>query len=204
MSRTSITTLVVVTLAALGTACWLYASDSQAKKGAVPEAYQRPKVWPKPTDPPPASPIYHDLDEPVPGEADIERDVRGLNAWLERETESAILSGDPQRWEYAMVFLLPELLQVEPVRVTALLARLKAGKVRDTFRDEVARLWTSQDLRAAMGWMKTLEGADRRAAVIEGVLYLAPIEPGQAVMLAGAFELSRDESLRKLLGSLPR
>ena len=67
MSRISIISIVAVTLLAAGTAYWLNASEGERSRA------ERPRTWPKPTEPPPASPNYTDVKESVPSEADIER-----------------------------------------------------------------------------------------------------------------------------------
>jgi hypothetical protein len=164
--------------------------------------YERPKVWPKATPPPDASPIYHDLKERVPDEEEIEDDAASYYGRMAHEIAESLGSGDAQKREAAMVFLLPELLQVEPKRVVDLHGGLGAGAARDTLRTEVARLWANQNLPAAIAWMKTLEEKERRLAVYEAVDSLLAFEPGQAMALIREFGLEKDEKLRRLLASL--
>ena len=163
-------------------------------------AYKRPKVWPKPVDPPPASPIYHDVDEKVPGEEEIERAAAERPALLESEIERALKGDDLVRRETVMVYLLPELLQVEPQRLVALHARLGAGPERDRLGSEMAQYWAGSDAPAASRWIGTLEGAERRQAAAAAVDTLAAWEPRVALRLAEEFELG--EAVRKRLSAI--
>jgi hypothetical protein len=160
---------------------------------------ERPKVWPKATEPPPASAVYHDVREDVPDEAELERAASEHAARVEGEIDRSLDLSDPNRREAVIVFLLPELLQLEPGRVRNLVARAGSGAKGDLLRLEVARLWISQDPGAAVDWLKSLEGDGRRAAVIAAVTELAPFEPVRALQLAREFSLEKDDSLRKLL-----
>lgn len=187
-------TIVSALLVSLGTA---HCADDTA--GTM----ERPKVWPKATEPPPASPVYKDVREDVPDEADIERAASEHAARVEGEIDKSLDSSDPNRREAVLVFLLPELLQVEPERVRNLIARAGSGAKGDLLRVEVARLWISQDAGAAVEWLKSLDGDDRRAAVLAAVAELAPYEPVRALQLAREFALEKDESLRKLLSIAP-
>lgn len=164
--------------------------------------YERPKVWPKATPPPDASPIYHDVKEHVPDESAIEDDAASYYGRMASEFAAALKSANAQKREAALVFLLPELLQVEPKRVVDLHEGLDAGATRDLLRTEVARLWASQDLPAAVAWMKSLEEKERRLAVYEAVDSLLAFEPGQAMNLVREFGLEKDDRLRKLLATL--
>jgi hypothetical protein len=188
-------TIVSALFVSLGTA---HCADESAG------TYQRPKKWPKPTDPPPASPVYHEVREPVPDEAQIERAAREHYAKLEREIAQALEASDADRREAVIVYLLPELLQVEPDRVLNLMARAGPGARGELLRHEVARLWIARDPYAAVRWMKSLEGEQRRAAVLTAVAELAPHEPARALQLAREFALDEDESLRQLLSAVPR
>jgi hypothetical protein len=188
-------TLFSALLVSLGTA---HCADESAG------TYRRPKQWPKPTDPPPASPVYHDVREPVPDEAELAQAASEHYAKLEREIAQALEASDSDRLEAVIVYLLPELLQVEPERVLNLLARSGPGARGELFRHEVARLWIAQDPAAATRWLKSLEGEQRRAAVLTAVTELAPHEPARALQLAREFALDKDESLRQLLSGAPR
>jgi hypothetical protein len=187
--------MVTVTLLAIGTAYWLDAGERPV---------ERPKVWPKPTEPPPASPNYRDTKERMPSEEDIERDARERPAMLEREIERALLAGNAEQRETAFAVLLPELLQVEPRRLVDLVARMEPGEPRDTLRVEIASLWIQQDAQAATRWLKSLDKGDRREAAVAAVTSLAPSDPDQARALVREFDLGRDARLRELLSATER
>jgi hypothetical protein len=189
MKRTPFSVLVGATLVALGAACG-------------PSANEARRPWPKPTPPPDASPIYHDVQEHIPTEEEIEREAREHPARLESGIEGALRGGDAQQRETAFVFMLPELLQVEPGRAVALHARLDAGGARDQLRTEIARQWIGRDLAAAVSWMKALGGDERRAAVVVAATELAPYAPREALQLVETFGYGREESLRKLISTL--
>jgi hypothetical protein len=185
MSRISILTKLSATVLAAGTACWLQASE--------------PRRWPKPTPPPPPSPIYHDVDEPMPTPEDIARVAEQHTARLQREIEQALAGQDRDRIEAVLVFLLPELLQVEPQRVVSMVAGLAPGRARDRLRDAVARQWVVMDQRAATEWIRTLEGDDRRASARQALMTLRPIDPVQATLLVKELALERlEESLERV------
>jgi hypothetical protein len=190
MPKNLVTTLLAVTLLLLSTAC------------SPEEGYKRPKIWPKPTDPEPASPVYHELKERMPSEEEIARDAAEHNARLEEAIESTLKDGDLVERETVFVHVLPELLQVEPQRLVALHARLAPGEPRDTLRIEMARLWASTDPPAAMRWMKSLDENERRTAATAAVTTLAPWDPRTASALAGEFGLEREDGIRKLLRSM--
>jgi hypothetical protein len=191
MHKNFVTSLLALTLITLSTAC------------SPEEGYKRPKVWPKPTEPPPASPVYHDVDERVPTEEDIERAAGEYYAILEAELERALMGNDLVRRETMFVHILPELLQVEPERVVGLHARLK-GEPRQTLATEIAQLWASSDAPAAARWMRTLEDDERRSAAVAAVTTLAPWEPRAALQIADEFELGQEKALRELLAPLRR
>jgi hypothetical protein len=190
MRKSFATTLLAVTLITLSTAC------------SPEDGYVRPKVWPKPTEPPPASPIYRDVDEKVPTEEDLARATEEHTAILAAELESGLLGDDAIRRETVLVYILPELLQVEPGRIVDMHKRLEPGKLRGTFAVDIAQFWTSSDPQAAMQWLKSLEGDERREAVIGAVTALAPWDPQQAVRLVDEFGLQRENDVRKILSSI--
>jgi hypothetical protein len=182
MKPTSIATLVVATLFAIGTACWL---------GARERAPLKP--YPKATPPPPASPIYTESREPAPSLEDIEREAREHDARVEASIERALHARDPMARETAFTFLLPELLQVAPGRAVDLFARQKPGEARDVLRMEIARQWIIRDRDAAMRWIGSLDDPERRAAAADAVRELAPVAPEQAIHVADAFGIGRDD-----------
>ena len=193
MSRISIISIVAVTLLAAGTAYWLNASEGERSRA------ERPRTWPKPTEPPPASPNYTDVKESVPSEADIERTTQEYPAKAEQTIEKALLAGNAQDREAAFAYLLPELLQSEPDRVLGLLARLEPGKARDTLCKEIAQQWIHQDTAATARWLKSLEGAERRETAVTAITALAPFDPTQASALARELEVGGEERVRRLL-----
>jgi len=198
MRTISITAFLALALVFLGTAC---GSDND---GPFTDISKRPDVWPKPTDPPPASPIYHDVKERVPTEEEIERESRERPATLAAGIEGALLQGDTLQKETAFVYLLPELLQVEPARLLEMHARLEQGPARRQLASEIARQWMSSDPAAATRWIKGLEGDDRRAAVTAAVGDLAPWAPGTARALAEGAGMGQEAEVRKLLSPAER
>lgn len=182
MKPSSIATLVLATLLAIGSACWI---------GAREPAKRKP--YPKATPPPPASPIYTKSRESAPSLEDIEREAREHDARLEASIERALHAPDPMARETAFTFLLPELIQVAPDRAVAMLARQKPGEPRDVLRMEIARQWITRDRDAAMRWIGSLEEPERRAAAQDAVRELTPIAPEQAIHVADAFGIGRED-----------
>lgn len=181
MKPTSIVTLVTATLVAIGTACWIGAREPSVRK-----------PYPKATPPPPASPIYTQSKESAPTLEDIEREAREHDARLEEAIERAVQSNDATARETAFVFRLPELIQVAPDRAVALVARQK-GEPRDVLRMEVARQWITRDRDAAMRWIRSLEEPERNAAAYDAVRELSAVAPEQAIYVADAFGIGRDD-----------
>jgi len=180
MNRTSIITLVAVTLAGIGTVLWLHATEPR-------------KPWPKPTPPPPASPVFIPSKEHASSVEEIEREALSHYYQLELAIERSLVAKDPQQRETAFTFLLPELLQVEPKRIVALVAKQEPGDVRDLLRDEVARVWIQADERAAVDWIKTLDGAERSSAANTAVAVIASRDPAGAIELADELGVGRDD-----------
>lgn len=190
--------ILATTLLLTSTAC----SPEDAARHPEQGTYKRPKIWPKPTEPEPASPIYHDVDEKVPTEEEIARDIDDHNAQLEAAVEGVLKDGDMLARETVFVYVLPELLQVEPKRLTELHARLAPGEARTTLRNEIAQLWASKDPPAASRWIKSLGEDERRAAATTAVTTIAAWDPRTAAALAVEFDLERDVGIRKLLESV--
>lgn len=158
------------------------------------DAREARKPYPKAIPPPPASQDFTDVREPPPDEAQIEAREREHYADHERRIESALKSRDPDEREAVFTFLLPELLQQEPERVVAMVARQIGGETRDTLRDEVARQWVDRDRDATIAWMKSLDDQrERRHAAKVAVEYLAPISPEQAIYVAQQFAMGQDD-----------
>ncbi len=192
MRNQALTSIFAATLFTLSAAC------------SSEDGYKRPKVWPKPTEPPPASPIYHDVGEKVLTEAEVDGAAGEYYNILAAELERALMGDDLVRRETVFVHILPELLQVEPDRVVGMHARLKPGEPRKTLCSEIAQRWASSDPPAAARWMRTLEGDERRLAAVTAVTTLAPWERRAALRFADEFGLEKEEGLRKLLTSLRR
>jgi hypothetical protein len=180
MKPAPIVTIVCATLIAIGTAYWLDAREPR-------------KPYPKATPPPPPSPVYTPSKEPVPTTEEIDKAAREHNAQLGLAIERALVASNPQQRETAFTFLLPELLQVEPERVVAMVARQEPGEARDALRNEVARQWITRDRDAAIKWMKSLENTDeRRDSAQVAVAALAAIAPEQAIYVADQLGVGRD------------
>jgi len=180
MKPTSIITLVAATLAGIGMAFWLSANEAR-------------KPWPKPTAPPPASPVFKPSNEHAPSAEEIERAAQSHYQQLELAIERSLVAKDPQQRETAFTFLLPELIQVEPQRVVALVAKQEPGEVRDLLRDEVARVWIQANERAAIDWMKSLGEAERNSAANTAVAAIASRDPAGAIELADELGVGRDD-----------
>ena len=182
MKPTSVATLVVATLLAIGSACWLGAREPPTRK-----------PYPKATPPPPASPIYTQSRESAPSLEDIEREAREHDARLEANIERALHAHDPMARETAFTFLLPELIQVAPERAVALFGRQKPGEPRNVLRMEIARQWITRDRDAAIRWIESLEEPERRAAAADAVRELTPVAPEQAIFVADALGIGRED-----------
>lgn len=167
--------IVAVTVAALfatiGSAYYLDAREPR-------------KPYPKATPPPDPSPIYVPSNEPVLSEKEIEQRAHDHNAMLAHTIESALLARDPQRREAVFVFLLPELLQLEPERLVEMVKRQEPGEARDALRNEVALQWIQRDRDAAIRWMKSLDENERNRSAQVAVEALQPIAPDQAILVA--------------------
>lgn len=174
MRHTSIVTLVLAALLGVGAAFLLGAEEPR-------------KPWPKPTPPPPPSPIYTPSPEHAMSETEILRQSQEHNQRLEGEIVAALTGKDAQQREAAFTFLLPELVQVDPQRVVAMVANLEPGESRDTLRSEVTRQWIAKDPPAAVRWMKTLPEGERRASATTAVDSIAAHSPAEAKALAELF-----------------
>jgi len=172
MRPASLVPLVIVALLGVGAAFWIDAGEKPRRH------------WPKPTPPPPPSPIYTPSREHAWSEREIDQQAREHNARLEAELESALHSKNAQRREAAFVFILPELVQVDPPRVVAMVARQKPGEARDTLLSEVTRAWSARDPGAAIQWLKTLPESERRAGAAIAVEFLLAYSPAEAAALA--------------------
>ena len=184
MKRSSLITLVCASLVYVGTACFLGAAEPSKKPT---------RNWPKPTPPPPPSEVYTPSKDPAPTEKETEQMARENSAMLATVIEAALVGRDARQRETAFAILMPELLQVDPQRVVAMLARQQPGEARDLLLDEMARQWVARDCDAAIEWMNSLEQADRRASATIAARTLAAIEPAQAIAVADQFGIGRDD-----------
>ena len=182
-------TVKTITIVAV-TAVALFAAIGAAYRLDAREAR---KPYPKATPPPPASDVFTDVKEPIPDEQQIEARARDHDAQIEQQIERALVARDPQQRETVFTFLLPELLQLAPERVVAMVARQQPGEPRDVLRDEVARQWVTRGRDAAIGWMKSLEDpAERLHTAQVSVDSLTAIAPEQAIYVAHQFDVGLD------------
>lgn len=180
MRPAPIITIVCATLLAIGTAYWLGAGEKK-------------KPYPKATPPPPPSPVYTPSKERAPTEEEIVRDAREHNAQLALAIERSLVSHAQQR-ETAFTFLVPELLQLEPARLVAMVGAQEPGEARDALRNEVARQWITRDRDAAIRWLKSLENeTERRESAQVAVRTLAAVAPEQAIYVADQLGVGRDD-----------
>lgn len=178
MRPISIVTLILVTLGGVGAVYWTDAGEKPRRH------------WPKPTPPPEASPIFSPSTEHAWSEDEIEQQAREHNARLEAEIDRALASHDAQRREAVFTFILPELMQVDPPRVVAMMARPRPAEARDTLRAEVIRLWIARDPEAAIRWMKTLPEGDRGAVAATAVESIVASSPAEAAALTTEFGIA--------------
>jgi len=174
MRLTSIVPLLLVTLIGVGATFWLDAREPR-------------KPWPKATPPPPPSPIYTPSKEVAPGEEEIVEMARAHNQRLENTIGRALNEKDAGQREAAFTFVLPELIQVDPDRVVAMMDSLGPGEARDTLRTEVTRQWIARDPEAAIRWMKTLPEEERRASARTAIESITAHSPDEATKLSAEF-----------------
>jgi hypothetical protein len=178
MRPISIVTLALTTLLGVSAAFWLDAGEKPRRH------------WPKPTPPPPPSPIYTPSPEHAWSEEEIAQQARDHNGRLEMEIERALAGKDAQRREAVFTFLLPELMQVDPGRVVAMLGRQRSGEARATLLTEVTRQWMARDPGAAVEWMKTLPEDERRTSATTAVKSILALNPAEAAELADEFGIA--------------
>ncbi|MEJ0086461.1 MAG: hypothetical protein WDO72_12305 [Pseudomonadota bacterium] len=183
MKTTSIVAVVLAALLGLASVGGIWRINSDAPR----------KPYPKAAPPPAPSAEFHPAKDPAPTQEEIERDARERNGELARGIERALRSSNPVELETAFTHLLSQLLQFEPARVAAMVARQAPGDARETLRTEVARLWITRDPEAAIEWLKTLDDAERSAAAAAAVDSVAASAPGQAIEVAYVFGIGRDD-----------
>lgn len=147
-----------------------------------PPAKRRP--WPKPTPPPPASPIYEESKETALDADEIAAEAATHLQRVALTVERALHSNDRDAREAAFTFLMPELVQIEPALVVAMVAAQDPGEPRDTLRTELVRSWVSRDPDAAIAWIKSLDDHERRAAARVAIREVYPVSPEQAARIA--------------------
>jgi hypothetical protein len=182
MKRSSITLISAAVLAiatALGAAHFFAAPE-----GHVP-AVAPTALLPSRTD---ASPAI-----PAPPAAQPDRPAPERHRALALAIERALVAADPQQRETAFAFILPELIEQDPQRVIAMVARQEPGEARDSLRDEVARLWITRDRDAAVAWMMSFDVAEREASATIAVRTLAASAPAQAISVADQFGIGRND-----------
>ncbi|MES1263659.1 MAG: hypothetical protein ABUL69_04840 [Peristeroidobacter soli] len=173
MNTSSIVTLISAAAVAFGVVFAM-------RDASVPVAESRP-------------PQINAAAKPMPLTGTVPHDSRDRSEQLTLDIERALVSNNPQQRETAFNVLLPELLESEPARVIALVAR-QQGETRDAIRDEVVRLWTRKDQNAAILWMGSIENeGERKASATVAMRTLAAIEPAQAVSVADQFGVGRDD-----------
>src|SRR5688572_381873 len=153
MKRSSITLISAAVLAvatALGAAHFIGAPEAH-EPAVAPTA-----PLPSRTD---ASPAI-----PAPHAAQPDRPAPERHRELALAVERALVAADPQQRETAFAFILPELIEQDPQRVVAMVARQEPGEARDSLRDEVARRWITRDRDAAVAWMQSFDVAEREAS----------------------------------------
>jgi len=184
-------TIVCATLLAVGATCWLSAGEPPRKT-----------PYPKATPPPPPSPIYTPSRERAPTAREIARDARNHNDMLAKAIERSLVARNPQQRETAFTFLLPELLQVEPARLVAMVNKQEPGETRDALRNTVAQTWITSDREAAIAWIRTLEGSEQRDTAEVAVSTLAAFAPDQAIEVADQFGIGRDNGYLEHLAQI--
>jgi len=188
--KTTLIALLLATLIALfafGGAWWLGTREAARKPSP---AVTRPLLSVVTAPSPESAP-----SGPESSSSTAERSER-----LALEIESALVARDPQQRETAFNFLLPELLQLEPARVIAMVARQEPGETRDALRDQVARQWIARDRDATVRWLHTLPGeTERREAASAAVASLAASAPGEAIHVADEFGIGRDDGYQEHL-----
>jgi hypothetical protein len=130
---------------------------------------------------------------PAPPAAQRDRPAPERHRELALAIERALVAADAQQRETAFAFILPELIEQDPQRVVAMVARQEPGQTRDTLRDEVARQWITRDRDAAVAWMQSFDVAEREASATIAVRTLAARAPAQAITVADQFGIGRND-----------
>lgn len=108
--------------------------------------------------------------------------------------ERALVARDPRQRDTAFAFLLPELIELEPLRLAAMVARQEPGETRELLRDEVVRQWIVRDRDAAVAWIGSLEDeSEREASATVAMRTLAATSPADAIEVADRFGIGRND-----------
>lgn len=115
--------------------------------------------------------------------------------------ERALVARNPHQRETAFAFLVPELIELDPDRIVAMVARQEQGETRIALRDEVVRAWIVRDRAAAVEWLSTFEDeGERKACAMIAMRTLAASSPPLAIEVADQFAIGRgDGSLEHLV-----
>ncbi|HEY6123855.1 MAG TPA: hypothetical protein VIV63_04330 [Steroidobacteraceae bacterium] len=183
MKRTHLLAIsAVLSAVAIGTA-YLFGTDEAPAQRAVPES--RIGVARSP-DTVVTETVASTDEKRDAGEARVRQIALGI--------ERALVARDLKQRETAFAFLLPELIELQPDRVIALVARQEPGETRDALREEVVRQWIVRDRNAAIEWMGTLEDeAERKASATLAMRTLATTAPAEAIEVADQFGVGRDD-----------
>ncbi len=193
MKPSSLITMVCATLVAIGTTCWLSASEPPRKK-----------PYPKATPPPPPSPMStRHRRNARPTAKEIERAAREHNAML--GTGDRARAGVERIRSSARPPLrscCPSCCRSSRNVSVAMLAQQEPGEARDLLRDEMARQWIARDRDAAIGWIKSLENVTSGRMPREiAVSALAASDPAQAIHVADQFGIGRDDGYARAPGA---
>jgi hypothetical protein len=118
---------LAATLVGVGTAFWLYATEPR-------------KPWPKPTPPPPASPVFVPSKEHAPSVEEIEQAARSHYQQLELAIERSLVAKDRSSARRHSRSCCPNYSRSSR-NVSSPGGEAGAREVRDLLRDEVARVW---------------------------------------------------------------
>lgn len=116
--------------------------------------------------------------------------------------ERALAGDDPRQLETVLSYLLPQLIEKAPARVSDLVACRAPSPPRDALRREVARRWITRDRRATVYWLVMLhDEAERRDGANIAFHALALRDPAGAISLADEFSVGSDDgSIMRLVG----
>jgi hypothetical protein len=178
---------VLAAAAAIGAMQWMGADETRTRESAPAVAAHRTSDPRASAGTPTAEEIH------IAEQARVQQIALGI--------ERALVARDPRQRETAFVYLLPELIELQPERLITMVARQEPGETRDALRDEVVRQWVVRDRDAAVEWMGSLEDeSEREAAATLAMRTLAATAPAEAIEVADRFGIGRnDGSLEHLV-----